>query len=293
MAGDRQQPLLYAADRRLRRNLLSIAAALAAAALLLIVAESGFGAVSAVAGTETYRLLTQFFLITAGGGVLLAIVGNARDETSRRQARGASVQSLQWELDGAYRALKKTKRTLRAQRLHSGGTQGIGDACQRIARPAFEAAMADLLEAQLQLETICDHIGQRNDILNPVRLERMTAPLRYLARFYHDVHEDFEKGPIRLEGEYYVLDDAANLIDFLRSSRDPPRVRPSEIEALLERLKTAPKLRDRAAALVAIIQVSPKQEPGERGRVRYVDVANACYHWLSEELDQVRIKLLS
>lgn len=297
MAGNKRQPLLYAADRRLRLNLLSIAAALAAAALLLILAEARYEAVSTIAGPDIYKLLVQFFLITAGGGVLLAIVGNARDETSRRHARAASVQSLQRELDSAYRALKKTKRTLRAHRLHAREAQaadlGRDVARQRVARPAFEAAMADLLEAQLQLESICDHIGQRNDVLNPARLDRMTAPLRYFSRFYHDVHEDFEKGPVRLEDDYYVLDEAANLIDFLRSSHVAPRQRPDEIEALLERLEKAPELRERAEALGTILQASPEQPGDDRGVVRYVDVASACYDLLCDELDQVRIKLLS
>ena len=76
---------------------------------------------SRVTNEETYKLLLQFFLITAGGGAFLAIVGNAQNEARQRQERATSIQALDRELDRAYRALKKTKRKLRAHAARAGG----------------------------------------------------------------------------------------------------------------------------------------------------------------------------
>lgn len=300
MGARKQRPLLHAADRKLRRTLLRIAVGFGVLALLVIVAEATDSLVSRLVGRETYPYLLQLFLISAGGGVLLAIVGNARDEASRRQARAAAIQVLHREMDKAYRALKKTKRTLRAHRLHSAAAAqeshaaGRGGARHRIPRPVFEKAMEDLLDAQLELETICEHIWQRNDILRQDRLERMREPLHYVARYFHDVHEDFEKGAVRLEDDHYVIDDAPNLNDYLRSRKEASGGRPASIEAELGRLRDEDEpLPARAKALAALIAASPA-EPGDgQGKVRYADVANACFDLLSAELAQVRANLLS
>jgi hypothetical protein len=318
----KERPLLQDADRRLRRNLLLIAATFAALAVGLIVTRS---LRPAFIDSETYKLLLQFFLVTAGGGGVLAIISNARDESSRRQERAASIREMYRDLDAAYRALKKTKRSLRAHRdlptAASGGTAPVAGAARPIPRAVFEKAMDDLLGAQLALETICDHIGQRNDILYPDRLRRMKEPLRYTARYFHDVHEDFEKGRVRLEADHYDIGDAANLNDFL-NSRKAPRSRPAEVDTQLARLKGRTKLSSRvdgllsprgdarqsaradillsarADALKAIIAVSPP-DPAEgkagssRGKTRYADVAAACFDLLADELADARRKLLS
>ena len=292
MKPEKHLPLLHTADRKLRRKLQLVAAGFGFIALVLILLEARYKLIGGAIGDETYRLVLQFFLITAGGGMLLAIVGNVRDQAGRLQARADAIQTLHRELDCAYRALKKTKRTLRGHRLHHLAEGG--GATQRIPRPAFEKAMEDLLDAQLELETICEHIGQRGDILRGDRLERMRQPLRYFARYYHDVHEDFEKGPVRLEGDYYSIEDAANLNDFLRSRRDAPRSRPGEIEVRLREMKdVSANLSVRADALKAIVAVSPEENGGERGKVHYADVAGACYDLLSAELAQVRANLLA
>jgi hypothetical protein len=317
----KERPLLQVADRKLRRNLLLIAIAFGGLALTLIVARNQ---AEAMVGIEVYKLLLQFFLITAGGGGVLAIISNARDESSRRQERAASIREMHRELDTAYRALKKTKRRLRAH-CGSSSTESRppdgdvgGPAAHRIPRAVFERAMDDLLEAQLALETICDHIGQRNDILYPDRLLRMKEPLHYAARYFHDVHEDFEKGRVRLEAGHYVLRDAANLNDYLRSSREEPAGRPALVKKKLGELKKpkptarrdaleasadtpearADALEARTGALTKIIAASPKDRvDGKTGTkpsiVRYADVAAACFDLLSDELTEARDKLLS
>ena len=162
--------------------------------------------------------------------------------------------------------------------------------------------MDDLLDAQLELETICDHVGQRDDILQPARLKRMKGPLRYASRYYHDVHEDFEKGRVRLDGGFYALGGAFNLNDYLRSSREKPD-RPAAVAYQLKLLRSnLLPLSQRAQALEELIEASPIDptacpvtEDGLRqgDKIRYADAAGACFELLSMELAQVRAKLLS
>lgn len=68
---------MQVADHKLRRNLRLFAAAFAILAVILVCTRRWTGG---FIDAETYKLLLQFFLITAGGGGVLAIIGNARDE---------------------------------------------------------------------------------------------------------------------------------------------------------------------------------------------------------------------
>lgn len=304
MGSGKQRPLLHAADLRFRRKLIRVAIVLGLLAVLLVWAEARYGSISGALGIETYKLVLQFFMITAGGGAFLAIVNNAQSVASRRQERAASVQALDRELDAAYRALKKVKRRLRAHfRINGGepayaGESGAG-AERKIPQAIFEKAMDDLLDAQLRLETICDHIGQRDDILQPARLARMKGPLRYASRYYHDVYEDFEKGRVRLEDGHYALGDAFNLNDYLGETRGEAHWRSKALAYHLERLSSdSADLPARAKALDALIAESP-DEPGfggewrTPGKLRFAEAATACFDLLSAELAEVRAKLLS
>lgn len=292
---------MHAGDLRARRKLFGLAIFFGLCALFLIWIESSSGAVSRATGDETYKLLLQFFLITAGGGAFLAIVGNAQNEARQRQERAASIQALDRELDRAYRALKKTKRKLRAQDAQLAGPEAAesrNTGPYRIPREVFETGMDDLLQAQLELETICDHIGHRNDILAPKRLERMAAPLRYASGYYHDVHEDFERGRVRLDAEnVYDLSTAPNITDYLRSSRHPPD-RGEAFKEALTKLKKAATLEKRARGVEDLLAASPikpgaKESGPERHKIHYAGAAAACFDLLAAELADVRRKLLS
>jgi hypothetical protein len=286
-----ERPLLHESERKLRRTLVAVGAGLiVVAAILVLVGFMGLVS-SGDANWEIYKLLLQFFLITGGGGVLLALVGNVRDEAIRRQARAAAVYELGRELDRAYRALKKTKRNLRAYRNHAE-TPG------KIPRAAFEKAMQDLLEAQLELEVICDNIGNRDDVLYRWRLDRMKVPLRYASRYYHDVHEDFERARVVLQDGFYDIAAAPNLSDFLRSSREVSGPRPGCFDEALDTLADgATSMIARYKALKAIVAAKPKRNvPGPDGRydtICYADVAGACLDLLSAELVEARTNILS
>lgn len=301
MGQGEELPLLHAGDLRARRRLFGLAIFFGLCALSLILVESCTGAVSRATDGETYKLLLQFFLITAGGGAFLAIVGNAQNEARQRQERATSIQALDRELDRAYRALKKTKRRLRAHDAQLAGVEApasrdVGP--YKIPRDAFEKGMDDLLQAQLELETICDHIGHRNDILAPKRLKRMEAPLRYASGYYHDVHEDFEKGRVRLDDENnYDLSSAPNLANYLRSSHRPPE-RGEAFRTALNKLKTAETLEERAKGVEELLAASPtktgtEESRPERHKIHYADAAAACFDLLAAELADVRRNLLS
>jgi len=300
MAKRKDRALLHSADRRLRRKLLAIGAAAGLLALILIVT----GLVSWIPqkglGFEIYKLCLQFLLITAVGGVLLAMVGNFRDEAARRQTRAMAIQQLDRELDRVYRSSKRTRRQLRTQLSQSAGTEPGPDAAgsarhgPRLERAVFDKTMDEFLTAQLELETICDHISQRDDILGETQLRRLREPLRYASRYLHDVYEDFQRGRVRLSGDHYLIDDAPTLKDFLCGSKRTER--PAAVAAWLVRLKgqgvgAPPKGACRfargAAALHAIVKLRLKTNDA-----RYADVANACFDLLSAELAETRRRLL-
>lgn len=306
MAKRKEKGLLHRADSRQRRRLFLIAYAAGAAALLIILAGWFLFAPppEEPVKLEIYKLLLQFSLITAGGGALLALVGDARERGGRRQDRAAAIQSLDRELDRAYRELKRTKRRFRAHLAKADGPEleavaPGAPAALRIPREIFEKGMDDLLKAQLELETICEHIRQRDDILDADRLKRMRRPLRYATRYYHDVHEDFETGRVRADGKGdYIVPPASNVADYLRSRRTPPEGRPEALARALERLELDKDFDQRSAALVEILRLSPLEaaepEPGaKRGRLRFADVAAACFDLLSAELADARQALLS
>jgi hypothetical protein len=300
-------PLLQASERKLRRNLRWTAALLAAAAAALVVVGLRGWIPERGLGFDIYKLLLQFFLITAGGGVLLAIVGNARDAAIRRQGRAALVYELDRNLDRAYRALRRTKHSLRAHSEDAPAADGGADdtpAGFRISRAPFEAAMEDLLEGKQELEAICEHIGHRDDILYRWRLDRMKAPLDYAKLYYHDVFQDFEHHRVVRVGDDYVIEPgrAHHFTDYLRGRGEGSSPRPGGVDAALKLLagreagggedeEADERLEKRCGALEALIEASP--DGGKGGPLRYSDVAGACIDLLAAEFADARRNLLS
>lgn len=289
MGNSRHRPLLHASDRKLRNRLIGLAGALVVIIVLLILIAKQDPYIWKNLKFKSYEIFFQFLVIAAGGGVLVAIITNFRDEATRRQERAALIQVLQRELDGAFRSIKKIRRSLRANRVHSSFPNAIS-------RDVMDKAMSDFLDAQLEVETICEHIWQRDDILSPQHLKQMREPLRYASRYYHDVFEDFEKGRIKLVDDHYELKDAPNILDYLKGRRDPPTLRPVDVDLALSQLKDSSQLAaSRTAALDALIEASPLDITTDgtgHGKFRYLDVARACAELISHELTQVRNKLL-
>lgn len=307
-----KRALLHDADRRLRRNLALIALILGFPTLLVFRAFFDGTVPDTGPRLEAWKLLLQLLLVTTGGGVILAIVGNARDEAARRQGRAAAIQSLDRELDAAYRALKRAKRKLRAHGAHlrrsseppqhaaaDAGADAEPPPPPRIPKAEFEQGMDELLKAQIELETICGHIGERDDIIEPRRLARMEGPLRYAARYYHDVYEDFERRKVSLVGSEYDLSGADNLNDFLSQSRTAPQPIAVFVRRAARRISADGRpLRRRLLAFRVFVRRTYGRHgsgavAGDEGKQRYAAVAAACFDLLSAELADARARLLS
>ncbi len=286
--------ILHSSDRKLRKALL--VAALVPVAFV-IVAIYYWARLKIALGPDGRELLMQFLVVTTGGGILLALITNAREEHARRQDWAAMIQALDRELDRAYRTLKKTRRRLRAF-AESDPPCSTPIPPFRLPAGVLEAEMADFLHAQLELEGICDHLGQRNDIISPTRIARMKPVLHYASRYYYDVHEDFERKRLVRSGKFYDSTKAYNLNDYLASAKLGKSQMPSEMTTHLDQLSNDRLSLDaRAAALEALLEVSPYEptDPGmpvSKGRRRFGKVAGACFDLISDELYQARADAL-
>jgi len=158
-------------------------------------------AISRKLGQDSYRILLQFLLITGAGGLLLALLALYRARLEKRAERVAAIQSLDRELDEAYRTLKGVKRKLRAFRIdHESGRL-------QFRKADFREAMKDLLEGQLKLEVIGQHISGRTDLFDSELLKRIGEKLHYAERYYANVYEAFENGEVTLKGAIYTVPD--------------------------------------------------------------------------------------
>lgn len=188
-------------------------------------------------GMEVFKLLLQFLLITVIGGGVFAYIAARRDEQSRVEARIAGLQVLIRELGDAWRATKWSKRNMRAKLRREGGRSA------RIERSDFEAAIKDVLDAQIVIEEVREHIAVRSDLLEPTAGKRIDSVLRYAARYLHDVYEDHEKARVRRDGEDFVVDtNSPNLFDFLIDDTTPKALMPREEDVLEARFQALARI---------------------------------------------------
>ena len=201
-------------------------------------------------GTYPYRLealktLLQFFLITGLGGMLVAALGQLRDKENRqaqdrkdadnkrlqeqkdndarRMSRISALQSLDRELDVAYRSIKVVKRSMRTRIVcKERSSSGRPIFPYKIPAGAFEENAFSLLKSQITLEDIRAHIWIRTDLFSEEAIGLITKSLEYAARCYHDVFEDFERGRIRREDEYYIIDEACPHMELFLSGKKFP-----------------------------------------------------------------------
>lgn len=190
---------------------------------------------------EAIKLLLQFFLITGVGAVLVAALAFQRDKEAlqeqrrkeaetRRLACIKSLQDLDAQLGRSYRELKAVKRNLRAL-LIDAERDGKGRAGPPYIFPTegFRKCMAELMTAQIRLEDIRGLIEVQKDLLDEDTIRRVRDRLRYATRFFHDVHEDVERGKVAFEGDQCRVTDKAASIDSLLNSRSLPPDLPKEV----------------------------------------------------------------
>jgi hypothetical protein len=194
---------------------------------------------------EALKLLLQFFLISSTGGLLLFVLASIRDrradkdkedrekaladvqlekeKVKKRESKIGELQKIDSELNRIYRLLKTAKRRLRYQALECGRDEdGKLKGPFVFAKSDFEQTMGELLAAQINIECLRDDLRSRIDLIEPHRLELIRRRLRYAARFYHDVLEDFERGRVvREPGQYIAGANCENIFNFLSSQISP------------------------------------------------------------------------
>lgn len=196
-------------------------------------------AVSKWFGTEVYKLLLQFFLVTVIGGGIFAWITARRDEQLKAEAKIGQLQALDGELGDAYRAVKRVKRNLRAR------LRRKDDGSAELDVGAFEAGMDELLDAQIATEEVREHLAVRSDLIDRATRDQMAAALRYASRYLHDVFEDHERGRLRrARGKVFLDHGAPALSDFLLRDASP-----ADLKALREHLRSDGPLNPRFKAV--------------------------------------------
>lgn len=233
------------------------------------------GRISAAVGVEPYRLLLQFLLITMVGGGVFAYVTARREDHARRESRIAALQALDRELGDAYRAVKRVKRKMRSRLVRSDGEAA------RMPADTFISTMDELLEAQIDLEEVREHVSVRSDLLEAAVVDRLSVALRYSSRYLHDVFEDFERGRVVGDGDHYIIDRSSpNIEDFLLESRASKEVR-----------KHLSHFRDDALSaekrLAALRTIDSLRDSGSEVKARYGEVAMECLRFSSADIRRV------
>jgi len=243
---------------------------------------------------DLFKTLLQLFLVTGCGGLFVAGLAWLRDRDAtrlkddreaqvKRELRVATLQAIDRELGQVYRALKMVKRQLRSQIVKEGRTARDWNPPYEIPTEAFRKTMRDLLEAQVRAEDLRDALSARTDLFPPTALAEIHALLHYAARFFHDVHEDWEVGRVLCRGDHCVVTaDCHNLHSLIHSQF--PDDFPKEIEAKILLFYDAPRkalpIGDAARALAEIESCCE----GVLDRRRFRAVADSCFSLVSMEV---------
>lgn len=259
---------------------------------------------------EALKLLLQFGLLTAGGGLLLAYLNKRRDDdvritedqrrtrevqlagqTAHREwlaVRRTVLQELIIELGDAHRRLKVIKRQMRAQLRREVGEpieNNVAAPSFSLRADAFERAMDGLLNAQIAAEEVRDRVGVRGDLLDKSRLDRVRKALRYGARYFHDVYQDYERCLVERNGDLYTISTVCqNLTNFLIAKSLPAqldRVHLDELERQFRVMRNDDRTLEQRHAALDRIETLREQDPQRR---RYRVVATECFSLAADEM---------
>jgi hypothetical protein len=199
---------------------------------------------------EASKIILQFLLVTVVGGLLVAFLAMRRDLILLRESRGKQMehsraadavvlQEFIAELGNTVRSLKIVKRRMRSQL-----SQFERDNSGRPVLPVsikdnvFEKCMDDLLTSQISAEDIRDRITIRTDLLGTQQSKRLKLVMRYAARYFHDVYQDYEHCKTARDSDYIIIDGSCgNISDFLVGREFPTDLPEATRNALEEKLK--------------------------------------------------------
>ncbi|AJP71915.1 hypothetical protein TS85_09135 [Sphingomonas hengshuiensis] len=145
--------------------------------------------------------------------------------------------------------------------------------------------MEALLNAQIAAEEVRDRISVRDDLIKPEQIHRVRRALRYGARYFHDVYQDYERClVIRRDDTYSIGPSCGNLINFLTAKGTPTDLEDTvalELEQQFFVLKNDDRdLVQRHNALARIEELRGKDPERRRYRV----VATECFALAADEL---------
>jgi hypothetical protein len=172
--------------------------------------------------------------------------------------------------------MKSSKRRLRSKLDRTKDPQFT------IAKGDFEDCMDEVLAAQLAVEEVQDLIQTRRDLIDHSDFDLVDRALQYVARYLHDVFEDFEKGKIVRDHDTFVLtaETSRNLWDFLFKPKEPEAV--AKQLAILE-----DRTRQNQASLDALAALEKHKESAGQLSERFGRVAHACILLASWELKRL------
>ena len=268
---------------------------------------------------EAAKLVLQFLLVGMGGTLVLAYL-NARRDAAEREARTraaaedranarraaeeqiaanasaarqeraairrAALQELIRKIGDAHRRLKVVKRQLRAAILREEpDPKGPPARPYYVPGGAFERAMEALLGAQISAEEVRDQITMSVDLLSREEITRIRTCLRYGARYFHDVYEDYEHCRAKRDGDRYsVTLQCKNLHNFL-FAKEPPTDLPADDTAALKAhfdvMKQELRSLDERYGALASIEEMRCRDPGKR---RYRAIATECFGLAADDL---------
>jgi hypothetical protein len=223
---------------------------------------------------EIVKVAIQFLLITGVGGVTIWTLNylneRRREQEHKIQEQITSMHVLLSTISELYRSIKRTKRIMRSR---SNWCQADKDivVCKQ---DDFMDLMDEVQDIQVRMEMLRDDVSAREYIFPAGMSKILEKELHYVARYLHDVFEEYERGKVQFEdGRALIGANCDNLKDFIYQRRMP-----QELSSAIETFTKAERSGD--------LSVTERREYLRRiseirdalGRQRYAGVASALVY---------------
>jgi hypothetical protein len=223
---------------------------------------------------EIAKVLVQFLLITGVGGLTVWSLNflneRRREREQKAQDRIASMHSILTTISELYRSIKRTKRILRSRSNWCQSNQDI-IACKQT---DFVEIMDEVQDIQVRMEMLRDDISARQYIFPAGMGKILEKELHYVARYLHDVFEEYERGKVAFADDQALIGESCdNLKDFIYQ-----RTMPQELTSAIEEFTNAERL--------GVLSVTERRNHlrtlsdirDSLGRQRYAGVASALVY---------------
>jgi hypothetical protein len=223
---------------------------------------------------EIVKVLIQFFLITGVGG--LAVSGlnflneRRREQEHRLQERIASMHVILSTISELYRSIKRTKRILRSRSNWCMLEKDVIVSKQQ----DFMDIMDEVQDIQVRMEMLRDDVSARQYVFPLGMAKILEKELHYVARYLHDVFEEYERGKVSFADDRALIgNDCNNLKDFIYQ-----RTMPEELANAINEFTTAERAGDLSVAERRNYLRKLSEIRDALGRQRYAGVASALVY---------------